>query len=200
MLTRVLVLTTTQQCRSIHSLQHTTNSLPIQVIEPPLPSTRSRFWLHGPEHKVLPHHEQDRDMARSSNNILHPQHVATEDGLGRQSRLSNHALFVAHTNTTQLFLRFQGPTTMLIQSRASRISDVLTLRNVDEIADSPPGAVEDAATRKIKEEIKSIGEGTKAPIPNTDAAGTVRYATVKDGKAEFETPKVETPVVEKPKV
>jgi hypothetical protein len=85
---------------------------------------------------------------------------------------------------------------MLVQSRASRISDVLTLRNVDEIADSPPGAVEDAATRKIKEEIKSIGEeGTKAPIPNTDASGTVRYATVKDGKAEFETPKVEAPKV-----
>ncbi|KAI4908447.1 uncharacterized protein J4E92_010899 [Alternaria infectoria] len=91
----------------------------------------------------------------------------------------------------RLFLRFEGPTTMLIQSRASRISDVLTLRNVDEIADSPPGAVEDAATRKIKEEIKSIGEGTKAPIPNTDASGTIRYATVKDGKAEFEKPKVE---------
>ena len=84
---------------------------------------------------------------------------------------------------------------MLVQSRASRISDVLTLRNVDEIADSPPGAVEDAAMRKIKEEIKSIGEGTKAPIPNTDASGTVRYATVKDGKAEFETPKAEAPKV-----
>ena len=78
---------------------------------------------------------------------------------------------------------------MLIQSRASRISDVLTLRDVDEIADSPPGAVEDAVARKIKEEIKSIGEqGTKAPIPNTDASGTVRYATIKDGKAEFEKP------------
>ena len=101
-----------------------------------------------------------------------------------------------NANTAQqLFLRFEGPTTMLVQSRASRISDVLTLRNVDEIADSPPGAVEDAATRKIKEEIKSIGEGTKAPIPNTDASGTVRYATVKDGKAEFETPKVEAPKV-----
>ncbi|EUC33598.1 hypothetical protein COCCADRAFT_4898 [Bipolaris zeicola 26-R-13] len=91
----------------------------------------------------------------------------------------------------RLFLRFEGPTTMLVQSRASRISDVLTLRDVDEIADSPPGAVEDAVTRKIKEEIKSIGEqGTKAPIPNTDASGTVRYATIKDGKAEFEKPSV----------
>lgn len=79
---------------------------------------------------------------------------------------------------------------MLLQSRASRISDVLTLRDVDEIADSPPGAVEDAVTKKIKGEIKSIGDGTKAPMPNTDASGTVRYATVKDGKAEFEKPSV----------
>jgi hypothetical protein len=79
---------------------------------------------------------------------------------------------------------------MLLQSRASRISDVLTLRDVDEIADSPPGAVEDAVSRKIKEEIKEIGAGTKAPIPNTDASGTVRYATVTDGKAEFEKPSV----------
>ncbi|KAF1838153.1 hypothetical protein BDW02DRAFT_542207 [Decorospora gaudefroyi] len=88
----------------------------------------------------------------------------------------------------RLFLRFEGPTTMLLQSRASRISDVLTLRDVSEIADSPPGAVEDAVARKIKEEIKSIGQGTKAPIPNTDESGTVRYATIKDGKAEFEKP------------
>jgi len=100
----------------------------------------------------------------------------------------------------KLFLQFQGPAIMLLQSRASRISDVLTLRDVDEIADSPPGAVLDAVERKIKEEIKSIGEGTKAPIPNTDASGTVRYATIKEGKAEFEKPVVEKSPVEKPSV
>jgi hypothetical protein len=74
-----------------------------------------------------------------------------------------------------------------VQSRASRISDVLTLRDVDEIADSPPGAVQDAVTRKIKEEIKEIAAtGTTPPLASTDASGTVRYATIKDGKAEFE--------------
>jgi hypothetical protein len=137
-------------------------------------------------------------MARTSNYILHPQDMAAENSLGRQGKsCPRHKTSATNANNcAQLFLRFEGPTTMLVQSRASRISDVLTLRNVDEIADSPPGAVEDAATRKIKEEIRSIGEGTKAPIPNTDASGTVRYATVKDGKAEFETPKV----VEAPKV
>ncbi|RMZ69397.1 mitochondrial fmp26 [Pyrenophora seminiperda CCB06] len=87
----------------------------------------------------------------------------------------------------RLFLQFTGPATMLLQSRASRISDVLALRDVDEIAESPPGAVLDAVERKIKEEIKSIeNEGTKAPIPNTNAEGTLRYATIKEGKAEFE--------------
>ncbi|CAO2654399.1 Nn.00g111320.m01.CDS01 [Neocucurbitaria sp. VM-36] len=86
----------------------------------------------------------------------------------------------------RLFLRFEGPTTMLLQSRASRISDVLTLRDVNEIAESPPGAVQDVVARKIKEEIKEIGAGTKAPIASTDASGTVRYATIRNGKAEFD--------------
>lgn len=42
----------------------------------------------------------------------------------------------------RLFLRFTGPTTILIQSRAARLSDVLTHREVDEIAEAPPGVVE----------------------------------------------------------
>ena len=51
---------------------------------------------------------------------------------------------------------------MLLQSRASRISDALTLKDVDEIADSPPGAVQDAVMRKIREEINDIAPGTKS--------------------------------------
>ena len=76
---------------------------------------------------------------------------------------------------------------MLLQSRASRISDVLSLKDVNEIAESPPGAVQDAVSRKIREEIKEIGAGTKAPIASTDASGTVRYATIRNGKAAFES-------------
>lgn len=91
----------------------------------------------------------------------------------------------------RLFLRFEGPTTMLLQSRASRISDTLSLRDVDEIADSPPGAVQDAVTRKIKEEIKEIEGSSKTPIASLGKSdqGTLRYATIKDGKAEFEKEK-----------
>lgn len=91
------------------------------------------------------------------------------------------------TNRSQLFLRFEGPSTLLVQSRASRISDVLTLRDVNEIAESPPGAVQDAVTRKIKAEIKEIAAtGTTPPLAPTDASGTIRNATVKGGEAEFE--------------
>ena len=78
---------------------------------------------------------------------------------------------------------------MLLQSRASRISDVLTLKDVDEIASSPPGAVQDAVSRKIREEIKEIqSSSSPTPIASQTAgeSSTVRYATIRDGKAEFE--------------
>jgi uncharacterized protein (AIM24 family) len=87
----------------------------------------------------------------------------------------------------RLFLQFEGPTTMLLQSRASRISDVLSLKDVDEIASSTPGAVQDAVARKIKEEIKEISSGdpvaSQTPVASEP---TVRYATVKEGKAVFD--------------
>jgi len=93
----------------------------------------------------------------------------------------------------RLFLRFEGPTTMLIQSRASRISEVLTLKDTDEIASSQPGAVEDAITRKIREEIRDI-ETHKTdmpltrPIASQDAGDSsqVKYFTIRSGKAELE--------------
>ena len=74
---------------------------------------------------------------------------------------------------------------MLISSRASRISDVLTLKDVNEIADTPPGAVQDAVTKKIQQEIKEIDDSKPAPIASSDSA-VVRYATVRSGKAEFD--------------
>lgn len=77
---------------------------------------------------------------------------------------------------------------MLLQSRASRISDVLTLRDVNEIAESPPGAVQDAVTRKIKEEIKEIQAGEVTPVASSASPGKLTYATINAGKAEFEKP------------
>jgi hypothetical protein len=74
---------------------------------------------------------------------------------------------------------------MLISSRASRISDVLTLKDVNEIADSPPGAVQDVVDKKIQQEIKDIADSRPAPIAHLDNT-VMRYATVRSGKAEFE--------------
>lgn len=83
----------------------------------------------------------------------------------------------------RLFLQFRGPTTLLLSSRASRISDALTSRDVNEIADSPAGAVADAVTL------------TAAPAPEPevetkrDVPTGFHYASVKtDGKVKFEEP------------
>ncbi|EFQ97353.1 hypothetical protein MGYG_00392 [Nannizzia gypsea CBS 118893] len=53
----------------------------------------------------------------------------------------------------RLFLQFQGPTTLLVQSRAARINDILTDREVNEIADATPGATRAAV------------EATEVPSP-----------------------------------
>lgn len=101
----------------------------------------------------------------------------------------SRVMFPDDADKFQLFLRFEGPTTMLLQSRASRVSDVLTLKDVNEIAESQPGAVQDAVDRKIKEEIKQIGTGTTAPGVQDSSVGAVKYATIRSGKAVFEGPK-----------
>lgn len=46
----------------------------------------------------------------------------------------------------RLFLQFRGPTTILIQSRATRVGDVLSTQEVNEIADTPAGVVQEAIT------------------------------------------------------
>jgi hypothetical protein len=81
---------------------------------------------------------------------------------------------------------------MLLQSRANRVSDVLTLKDTDEIAESAPGAVQDAVTRKIREEIKEIEASheaaAKPPIASQEAGEKpkVHYVTIRNGKAEFD--------------
>jgi hypothetical protein len=82
----------------------------------------------------------------------------------------------------RLFLQFHGPTTILMSSRASRISDVLTSRDVNEIADSPAGAVQSAVTLPMPNEEPS---GVKKQI--TDVPTGFHFAEVsRDGKVKFE--------------
>jgi hypothetical protein len=87
----------------------------------------------------------------------------------------------------RLFLQFKGPTTILMSSRGTRISDVLTKEEVNEIADAPAGAapqaVDLAANPKpaleppakadeptVKITVASIGEDGKAKVEDAKNA------------------------------
>jgi len=66
----------------------------------------------------------------------------------------------------QLFLNFQGPGTILLQSRGSRIRDVLSNRDVAEIAEAPAGVLLNPAPRG-----KSVTSSNSTPAPaGSDAA------------------------------
>jgi len=91
----------------------------------------------------------------------------------------------------RLFLQFKGPATILVSSRASRLSDVLTTRDVEEIADAPAGALADA----IKRDMKASQEGGNLPSTASGPAGVsgvplarhaneprISYATVRKGQ------------------
>ena len=66
----------------------------------------------------------------------------------------------------RLFLRFEGPATLLVQSRASRVRDVLTSGQVNEIANAPAGEVLDAARGM------SLGKGADASRMGVEGATT----------------------------
>jgi hypothetical protein len=81
----------------------------------------------------------------------------------------------------RLFLQFHGPTTLLLSSRASRISDVLTTRDVNEIADSPAGAVQSAVT------LATAPPAEVEAKPTKDVPTGFHFASVgKGGKVEFQ--------------
>ncbi|TGO84737.1 hypothetical protein BPOR_0471g00010 [Botrytis porri] len=82
----------------------------------------------------------------------------------------------------RLFLQFRGPTTLLMSTRATRISDVLTNKEINEIADAPPGAVTEAI--ELAKEPKSISQVTKQI---KDVPTGFHYVEVnKGGKVKFE--------------
>jgi hypothetical protein len=79
----------------------------------------------------------------------------------------------------RLFLQFRGPTTLLLSSRASRMSDVLTTRDINEIADSPAGAVHSAVTLSTKPQEESTP--TRSDVPTGFHVASVS----RDGKVKF---------------
>jgi len=85
----------------------------------------------------------------------------------------------------RLFLKFQGPTTILMSSRASRISDVLTSRDVTEIADSPAGALQSAVTLMNNQMEEEVLKKQVTDVPTGfHFAEVVKDVKVKFGDAE----------------
>ncbi|KAF2416526.1 hypothetical protein EJ08DRAFT_99732 [Tothia fuscella] len=88
----------------------------------------------------------------------------------------------------RLFLQFRGPTTLLLQSRSSRVSDSLSTRDINEIADSPAGATQEVvATLNLDGASATKASGTVPPSRATEEQPrTIKYATVtRDGKVEI---------------
>lgn len=79
----------------------------------------------------------------------------------------------------RLFLRFQGPANILLQSRGAKLTDSLTARDVNEIADAPAGLVQSAANPKPVPSFDQTPPKPAAPVK-------LSYATVqKDGKVDI---------------
>ncbi|WEW60630.1 Altered inheritance of mitochondria protein 24, mitochondrial [Emydomyces testavorans] len=83
----------------------------------------------------------------------------------------------------RLFLKFEGPATILIQSRASRINESLSTREVNEIADTQPGV-----TREAIDMVQGRLEEESPPPVKEDEMRVVgqNFAAIRrDGKVEF---------------
>ncbi|MCJ1287078.1 Altered inheritance of mitochondria protein 24, mitochondrial [Xylographa opegraphella] len=92
----------------------------------------------------------------------------------------------------RLFLQFHGPMTILIQSRASRLSDVLTSRDVNEIAETQAGVAQQAVTltsskvAREKSGERTLG-GLNDPKSTQDTPTGLSVARIgQDGKVRFE--------------
>ncbi len=88
-------------------------------------------------------------------------------------------------------MRFYGPSTILVQSRGSRLTDVLTSRDVNEIADTPAGAVQSAVTliSKKKDSADPPPESSQesTPKPSASPATRMMYASVDgEGRVKFQ--------------
>ncbi|KAL2216167.1 altered inheritance of mitochondria protein 24, mitochondrial [Thermoascus aurantiacus ATCC 26904] len=105
----------------------------------------------------------------------------------------------------RLFLQFDGPATILVQTRAPRVRDVLSDREVNEIADAPAGVTRDAVkaleerSQATKNEFKKVAEEAVSQAPGAPSRSVEQLtneikgtrqsiATVRDGKVVFEKP------------
>ncbi|TQS31623.1 hypothetical protein Golomagni_08092, partial [Golovinomyces magnicellulatus] len=84
----------------------------------------------------------------------------------------------------RLFMQFQGPTTLLLSSRGVRVADVLSNREVNEIADAPAGAVQEAVELPAEPKVAEVTASSE------QAPSALHVASVRrDGKVKFEDTK-----------
>ncbi|KAJ4326870.1 Altered inheritance of mitochondria protein 24, mitochondrial [Fusarium piperis] len=92
----------------------------------------------------------------------------------------------------RLFLQFHGPSRILMSSRGVRASDVLTNRQVDEIADAPAGVLAQALELTNKPKLSDGSAPKTSSVESAkqgEAAGIHVAPAEKDGKVKFEDDK-----------
>lgn len=73
----------------------------------------------------------------------------------------------------RLFLRFEGPTTILVQSRANRVNEVLTSEQITEIADAPVGQMMQTIRReRIRQDEPPQVPRPVMPVKSTIGSGS----------------------------
>ncbi|KAK3068600.1 Altered inheritance of mitochondria protein 24, mitochondrial [Teratosphaeriaceae sp. CCFEE 6253] len=84
----------------------------------------------------------------------------------------------------RLFLHFNGPATILMQSRGAAQSDALSASDVNEIADSPAGSVQAAIAGRPADDV-TPPEGSTAASSKTQPT-SISYASVSSGTVKFD--------------
>ena len=81
-------------------------------------------------------------------------------------------------------MQFHGPTQILLQTRASRLRDVLTARDVNEIADTEPGTLQTPVELRSD---KNVSKTSTSDEPQRQPETQMSYANVEaGGKVKFE--------------
>ncbi|KAF3926488.1 hypothetical protein AA313_de0208239 [Arthrobotrys entomopaga] len=91
----------------------------------------------------------------------------------------------------RLFLQFKGPSTILVQSRTSRLADMFTKDEINDIAAVEPGALDQFHPPSVAADSSAaaalgLSSGGEAIGQVREENLTVKVATVKNGKVVFE--------------
>lgn len=98
----------------------------------------------------------------------------------------------------RLFLQFQGPSTILLQSRGARVNEILSSREVDELASAPRGLTILPTESAGKQQATGAEESAAKNVPGSRTIGDIEQeiegvsqsiaVLTKEGKVTFEKP------------